>query len=902
MNLSHNIRILSRAAAPIALALSTLVAPVAYAQTGDGPAADVATQLPRVAVPSHYAIKVAPDAAALKFTADSSIDIEVKSATSALTLNAMDLTFSSATITPAGKKKAMAGAVTTDAQAQTVTVSFKKPLKPGKYTLAFTYAGIINEQANGLFALNYTDGAGANKRALFTQFEAPDARRFVPSWDEPSYKATFDLSVVVPKGQMAVGNMPVVSSVAQKDGTSLVTFGTSPKMSTYLLFLGLGELERMTAKAGATEVGVVTGKGNVQKAQLALDAAAQILPYYNDYFGVPFPLPKLDNVAGPGQSQFFSAMENWGAIFTFERALLVDPKSTSEAARRRVYEIVAHEAAHQWFGNLVTMAWWDDLWLNEGFASWMATKVTDVMQPEWETLLTRVDGREQAMALDAYVTTHPVVQHVKTVEEANQAFDAITYEKGEAVITMLENFAGADTWRDGIRAYMKKHTYGNTVTGDLWNAVEAAGAKGLSTIAHDFTSQPGIPLVKVDSAQCVNGVTQLSLSQGEFSRDAKSAKDAASLSWHVPVKAQVVGGAPQSMILQGKGAMELPGCGAYVVNLGQAGYYRSLYPAENVTALAKDFTTLASIDQKGLLADNWQLGLGGYQPMTRALDLVDAVPATASTAILTALPNYLAAAHDMFEGEDANQKRMLDYASGKLTPILSRIGIEAKEGEGAQVALLRQSLIATLGDMGDAAVVAEARRRFEALAANPAVLDGPMKFVWLRIVAKNADQPTWNILRKMANAAPTALEKSQLFSLLGRARDQKLSAQALDLALTSEPEKTTSADIISSVADEHSMQAVDFALAHLDQYLPLIDSSARNRAIGRLGEGSADLAMADKLTAYADTYLTADSRKTTERVIVAIRARAATRARLKPEVMAWLDARSKPAAIKKSRK
>ncbi|MDQ4420084.1 M1 family metallopeptidase [Sphingobium sp. DEHP117] len=896
MSFSPVCRALSLSAAPLALAFSSFVAP-ALAQPQAAPVAEVTTQLPRVAVPSHYAIRMAPDAANLKFSAEAQIDIALSTATNAITLNAADLAISSATIAM-GKGKPVSGTIATDAAAQTVTVTFPKSLKPGNYKLAFAYTGVINTQANGLFALDYTDGAGASKRALFTQFEAPDARRFVPSWDEPSYKATFDLSVVVPKGQMAVSNMPIASSVAQKDGTSLVTFGTSPKMSTYLLFLGMGELERMTTKSGPTELGVITGKGNVAKAQLALDAAAQILPYYNDYFGVPFPLPKLDNVAGPGQSQFFSAMENWGAIFTFERALLVDPKSTSEASKRRVYEIVAHETAHQWFGNLVTMAWWDDLWLNEGFASWMATKVTDVMQPEWETLLTRVDGREQAMSLDAYVTTHPVVQHVKTVEEANQAFDAITYEKGEAVITMLENFAGADTWRDGIRAYMKKHAYGNTVTTDLWSAVEAAGAKGLSTIAHDFTSQPGIPLVKVDSAQCVNGTTRLALSQSEFSRDAKEAKDNSPLSWHVPVKAQVLGGAEQSVILQGKATIELQGCGPYVINKGQAGYYRTLYPADNVSALASDFTKLASIDQKGVLADNWQLGLGGYQPMARSLDLVDAVPATASTAILTALPDYLAAAHEMFEGDAPSQQRLLAYASAKLTPILTRIGMDVKEGEGAQTALLRQSLIATLGDMGDAAVVAEAQRRYAALATNPAALDGPMKFVWLRIVARNADQPTWDNMRKMANAAPTALEKSQLFSLLGRAKDEKLATQALNLAMTNEPGKTTSADIISSVADEHSALAVDFALAHLDDYLALIDSSARNRAIGRLGAGSADIAMADKLAAYAEANLSADARKTTDRVIAAVRARAAARTRLKPEVLAWLDGKaSAPKAV-----
>lgn len=895
MTITRSLLKFSRAAAPVALAIASLSVSGALAQTGDGPAADVATQLPRGAVPNHYAIEVVPDAANLRFAGKVAIDVTLARPTNSLTLNAADLTFRSATIAPAGKGKAQTGSVAVDAAAQTATVTFPRELAPGKYTLAFAYDGLINTQANGLFALDYQDSAGADKRALFTQFEAPDARRFVPSWDEPSYKATFDLSVVVPAGQMAVGNMPVKSSVARKDGSSLVTFGTTPKMSTYLLFVGMGELERMTKMAGDTEVGVVTGKGNVKKAQLALDASADILPYYNDYFGKPFPLPKLDNVAGPGQSQFFAAMENWGAIFTFERALLVDPKSTSEATRRRIYEVVAHEMAHQWFGDLVTMAWWDDLWLNEGFASWMATKVTDRMKPEWDMLLTRVDGREAAMGLDAYTTTHPVVQHVKTVDEVSQAFDAITYQKGEAVITMLESFAGESVWRDGIRAYMKAHAYGNTVTGDLWSAVEGAGAPGLSGIARDFTTQPGIPLVTVAAAQCAGGKTTLNLVQGEFSRDAKAAKDGAPSFWHVPVKAQVMGNAVQSMVLDKAGTIELPGCGAYVVNVGQAGYYRSLYPAENVAALAKNFTGLAAIDQSGLLADNWQLGMGGYQPMSRALDLMNAVPADASAVILADLPGYMAGLYDMFDGDEATQKRILAYASGKLSPILARIGYDARAGEGPQTPILRQNLIGTLGAMGDAAVVAEARRRYAALGTNPAALDGPDKFTWLGIVARYADRPTWDTLRTMANKAPTALEKAQLFTLLGRARDAALSAGALDLAMTDEPGKTTSAAIVSAVSGDHAMQAVDFVLAHRDQYLDLIDVSARSQALARLGGRSADPAMAAKLDAYAAQYLTPESRKVTDRAIAAIKARAATWARLKPEVLAWLTGPGKAA-------
>ncbi len=866
------------AAAPVAL-----LSPALAQAAPTGPAAGITTQLPRGAAPSHYAIEVTPDAANLKFTGKVTIDVTVATALPTLVLNAADLTVSSVTLTPV-KGKAIKGMAKVDADAQTVSLDFGKPIAPGNYKVDIVYAGIINQQANGLFALDYTDNAGAAKRALFTQFEAPDARRFVPSWDEPSYKATFDLSAVIPTGQLAVGNMPVKATKDMGGGKSLVTFGTSPKMSSYLLFFGLGELDRATKMAGNTEVGVIVGKGNTGKAQLALDASASILPYFNDYFGVPYPLPKLDNVAGPGQSQFFSAMENWGAIFTFERALLVDPRFTSEATKRRIYETVAHEMAHQWFGDLVTMAWWDDLWLNEGFASWMATKVTDKLQPDWEMLLTRVDGREAAMSLDSLATTHAVVQKITTVDQVNQAFDAITYQKGEAVITMLEGYAGEDAWKAGIQAYMKAHAYGNTVTDDLWKAVEGAGAKGLVSIAHDFTSKPGIPLVTVDSAVCKGGSTVLTLSQSEFSRDQKTK---APLSWNVPVKAQTIGGEAQRLILQGKGTVTLPGCGAYVVNAGQTGYYRSLYPAANVKALAKDFTKLASIDQTGLLADNFQLGLGGYQPIGLAMDLVDAVPATASPAVLAEVPEYIASAHAMLESDQAAQARVAAYGSAKLGPVLAGIGYDAKPGEAAQAPVLRQALVATLGDMGDKAVVAEANRRF----AQPALLDGPLRNTWLSIIAKNADQTTWDKLRAMAKGAKTDLEKSSTYALLGGAKDEKLAAQALDLAMTDEPGKTTSAAIISAVGAEHPMMAVDYVLAHRAQYEAMIDVSARSQALARLGGGSADPAMATKLDAYATQYLTPESRKVVDRSISAIKTRIETRSRLQAPLTAWFAAR-----------
>ena len=406
------------------VALATLVPASAFAQAhADTVDPRVPTQLPRTAIPHHYALSVTPNAQQLTFDGKVAIDVEVIKATQTLVLNAADLRIASATLEPAGGGAAQTARITLDAKAQTATLAFPKAIATGSYRLTIAYSGKINTQANGLFALDYKNKEGKDARSLFTQFEPADARRFVPSWDEPDYKATWDLTAIVPANQMAVSNMPAAASKPAGAGLKEVRFQTTPIMSSYLLFFASGDFDRVTKQAGGREVGIVTSRGNGDKAGTALDAEAQILPYYNDYFGTPYPLPKLDNVGGPGQSQFFSAMENWGAIFTFEYAILDDPAITSEGQRQNIFGTEAHEMAHQWFGDLVTMAWWDDLWLNEGFASWMATKATEHFHPDWGADLDRVGAREGAMRQDAFKSTHPIVQQVRTVEQANQAFE-----------------------------------------------------------------------------------------------------------------------------------------------------------------------------------------------------------------------------------------------------------------------------------------------------------------------------------------------------------------------------------------------------------------------------------------------------------------------------------------------
>jgi hypothetical protein len=876
-------------AASAALALIIATPALSAAAQADTIDTNLPTQLPREAVPSHYAITVTPDADKLTFRATTAIDIKVLKPTRSLTLQAADLDIASASISR-GKGAAIKSKISVDADAQTATFDFGRTLAPGNYRLSIAYSGKINTQANGLFALDYKNIEGKDARALFTQFEAADARRFVPSWDEPDYKATFDLKARVPVGQMAVSNMPATSTRQIGGGLKEVTFQTSPIMSSYLLFFGMGDFDRIAKKVGNVDVGVVMSRGNASKAQFALDAQAQILPYYDDYFGVPYPLPKLDNVAGPGQSQFFSAMENWGAIFTFERILLNDPAITTEGERQAIFGVEAHEMAHQWFGDLVTMGWWGDLWLNEGFASWMASRTTQHFHPDWGADVDQVAGREEAMELDAFKSTHPIVQDVRTVEQANQAFDSITYEKGQSVIAMLEGFAGPEVWRSGIRAYMQKHKYQNTRTSDLWAAVEGAGAKGLSAIAKDFTDQPGIPLIQVGPAQCVNGRTIADLTQSQFSADQREQVAASPLSWHVPVRAAAGGETTQVITNARVTRIDVPGCGGLIVNPGQTGYFRTLYQPQQAQALTKAFPSLGPVDQYGVLTDQIALSDAAYQPMAIGLDFLAAVPANGNAKIVQQAVAQWSGYYDALDGAADAQAAVAARVGTVYGPRLQQLGFAPRTGEAPTDALLRPTLIGVLGKFKNPQVLQEANRLFAAWQSNPDAIPGSLKGTWLGVVARHADAATWDALHAKAKQATGSVERTTLYQLLGKAQDEALARRALELALTDEPGKTISAGMITSVAGLHPKMAMDFVLSHIPQVNELVDISGRSRFMQRLVSGSDDASIIPTLEAYAKANLRESERGPLNRAIDRIRFNASSAPRLKAEVGAWLAA------------
>lgn len=873
-------------ASAIALALTGAAGSLSAQPVAAPAATEVTTQLPRTARPSHYAVEVTPHADTMSFDGKVRIDIDVLAATDRIVLQAVNMRFTHATLAPA-KGKLLAATVSVDAAGQTATFAFAKPLAPGKYVLSTEYSGKINTQANGLFALDYATPDG-QKRALYTQFENSDARRFIPSWDEPDYKATFDLTVIAPAAQMAVSNMPVAKSEDIGGGLKRVTFGTTPKMSTYLLFFGLGDFDRATlAGPGGTEIGVIAQKGKVDQARFALEAGRDVLAEYNDYFGTAFPLPKLDNIAAPGRSQFFSAMENWGAIFTFEYSLLLDPSISNVSDQQRVFTVAAHEIAHQWFGDLVTMAWWDDLWLNEGFATWMEGRTTQKLHPEWD--IDHADAAytsRGAMGRDAYATTHPVVQHVATVEQASQAFDGITYGKGSAVIGMLEDYVGAEQWRAGVRNYIKAHAYGNAVTDQLWAEVDkAAPGKQFTQVAHDFTLQPGVPLIKA-SARCEAGKTVVALEQGEYTVDRPGKTP---LHWHVPVAVRGGDGNVVRTLVDGQGSVTLPGCsGPVLVNAGQKGYYRTLYAPAQFKALAAGFATLPVVDQLGVMMDAGALATVGLQPEADLLDLTAKVPLDASPDLWLQVAGTLGGIDDLYEGDAKQQAAWRKYALSRLSPKFARLGWENRDGDSAQVKQLRARLIGTLGTLGDQNVVAEARRRFAAFQADPASLSPDMRRTVLGIVARNADAALWDQLHAMAKKETSSMIRDQYYSLLAAPKDEALAKRALDMALTDEPGATNSAGMISSVSREHPELAFDFAVAHREQVDTLVDSTSRARYYPMLGAGSSKPEMADKIQAFAEKYIAESSRRDAQTAVTGIQTRVKLRAQRRPQIDAWL--------------
>jgi len=845
---------------------------------------DTPGKLPKEVVPTDYSIRIVPNIDALKFSGTETVKLDVRNPVHRLVLNALEMEISDASL---DGKTLPKSAIQIDSENELIILALPSELAAGNHRLALSFSGKINQQGQGLFYMRYQEqgspAVAEKKFMLGTQFEATDARRFFPCWDEPAFRARFQLTTVVPGNWVAVSNMPIESEKKIAGGKE-VRFAATPPMSSYLNVFVAGEFDLIESRIGPTQIRVIATKGKAELGRYALEATAQILQYYNDYFGVPYPLPKLDQIALPGG--FGGAMENWGGITYYESALLFDPKNSSAETKQIIYEVIAHEMAHMWFGDLVTMAWWDNLWLNEGFASWMGTKCTSHFNPQWEVWMRRETPRdptrrvgiakEAAMEGDARSTTHPIQQPVATEAEANSAFDDITYKKGQSFLRMLESFLGEEVFRDGIRRYIAEHQYSNATTADLWNALSEASKKPIGEIAAGWTEQPGFPVVKVER----EAGGKVSLRQERFTVNFKNAPP---LEWKIPLTYSVVGEEPGTLLMTSKleSLQNIPADRALKLNVNGAGNYRVEYDEPSWKLLLEALPKLGVEDRVNLLSDAWALVQAGRVPVSLYFGLVEKLPASTELAEREQIINVLDFINRLLVGSPEREK-FQRYSRSLLRPTFETLGWEPKKGEPPTAGNLRASLINALGDLNDPEIIAGCRERFQNYLANPASLAPDLRPSVLAVVGRYADEKTWSKLHELGLKTTSIEEKQNYYNALAEAIDPKLVKKTLPIALTDELPTSRAVFLVPAVARDsgHPEIAWEFAKANMKTLLAKIDAAGANRYAPGLFTFFSDDLRANELKSYAKNNLSAASAREVAKVVDEVQFRAEFKRRI----------------------
>jgi aminopeptidase N len=782
-------------------------------------------RLPKDVVPLDYTIDLVPDIAARTFSGSETVALQFRSPSASIVFNSLNESLHGVRLD--GRR---VQSVVSDQARQLTVVTLPAPATVGQHTLSFAYSGKIETLSRGLFVQPYTVGDGRQRLMLSTKMESTDARRMFPCWDEPAFRASYQLSITVPAGWATISNMPIAKRVL-RGLTATTTFMRSPKMPTYLVELTAGELGAISAQTEGVTLDVWTVRGREHDGETALANAQQILSDYNDYFGYRFPLPKLDSIAIPGG--FTGAMENWGAITYNDQILLVTP-STTTGSRQAVYSVQAHEMAHQWNGDLVTMGWWDDIWLNESFASWMAAKETARRNPDWNWWEGRDADKQDAMTADAFTASHAIQQHVVDELQATAVFDPqITYRKGQSILRMFEAYIGPDTFRSGIRSYVRARAFSNATTADLWNALGLASGKNVQAILAGWTEQAGYPLVSVASSCDAAGARTLRLSQQRF---LLTGTDPAQSHWSIPLQIRAgADGVPQALLLTQDDQRVLAGrCDQPLsVNADAIGFYRVRYDAETLNANIREFDRIPAADRIALLDDEWALVQTAAEPLSGYLTLAAAMGTDldprAWQQVIGALETIELDARGT-PGHDA----FAVYARSIGESAFTQLGWNPQSGETADIQQLRRTLIADLGMWGDQSIIDEARHRFAIFMTDHNAIAPDDQTAILSVVARYSDAATFEQMHALARAAKDESELRRFYSALMSVRDPLLAEQAARLALSNEiPTQAESLRfyLIGRLAADHQMLAwtvfihnSQALLAPFARYAPLISA------------------------------------------------------------------------------
>ncbi len=757
-------------------------------------------RLPRHILPEKYSITLKPDIESFTFVGEESIQIVVERPDTQIVLHSLELDIVTAEVTVPGKartisvkqgrrtvKKTVTSAsqiwtskISYNQKAETATLQFPKALPKGKCVLKMVFRGVLNDKLRGYYRSSFTHN-GVQKHLATTQFEATDARRAFPCFDEPNIKAVFDVTLVVPEAHTAISNTLPVSVVEHEAGFKAVKFKTTPKMSTYLLAFISGELESIEKKTkSGVLLRVFTTPGKKKQARFALEFGAHALEFYQSYFGIPYPLPGLDLLAIP--DFMFGAMENWGAITFRETQLLVDEEQSAASTKQRAAVVIAHELAHQWFGNLVTMDWWTHLWLNEGFASYIEYLAVDDAFPEWHMWNQFMELDYAAgMEKDELLSTHPIEVDVHHPSEIDEIFDDISYRKGSSIIRMLAAYLGPEDFRKGLSLYLKRHAYKNATTEDLWSALEGVSKKPVRSIMQAWTTQPGFPLVSVSFTK-----DELHLSQKRFFVNPRNAKaDSGKQLWPIPISFQNKAGEQDALLMTLKD-QSAPVSRISKLNIGETGFYRVAYTPEALKNFARAIEkgTLSVLDRWGIINNAWALAEAGELSTPLVLELCQSYRKETDFTVFSAMLSGVLRVGSFYRTEKWF-KAYRAYVRSLLAPTVKRLGWSKKPGESHGDTLLRASALLAYGIYGDEDTIAEGIHNFTAIAKQGFRAVSPdMRTTVYELTTLTGGIPEFNFLKRLYLEAESQEEQNRIARALCSFPSEKLIDRALEFGFS----------------------------------------------------------------------------------------------------------------------
>lgn len=757
------------------------------------PKTDLSSQKEEVRLPTNYTVdtytyKQTPDFDRLTFSGEETIVMTVTEPSQELTFNALGLDIASAAFKTADGQLHPAS-ITYDTEEQRVTFGFDTTLEgKGELDLSFTgdfkdNSGKIKAELNGTHLVQWQDTEGATHYWATSQYEPTDARRALVVADEPDRKASFAITLVTPHGWEAISNMPE-RDVYTQDGQDVHVFEPTPKMSPYLLANIVGEFDTIQATdRNGKQHRVITTPGKGEQGRMALEVSQEVLPFYEDWTGIPFPLPKQDNIAVP---QFDAgAMENWGAITFREQRLLVDPTNSSQATKEGVVEVVGHEEAHMWFGNLVSPKWWTYLWLNESFATYMSYLASDHVHPEWKVWDKFVnDEQNTSLQVDSLKSTHPIEVQVNHPREIGEIFDTISYHKGCSVLDMLSDYISPENFRKGTSKYLKKHANGNATTQDLLESYEEVSGLPVREVMENWLHQPGHPVITVKD---MGG--HFELSQERFFINPRSADQAQDTTvWQIPLHVHEEGRDPRFVMMKDKvNSIRKTGNGNwFLVNEGSHGFVRVAYPPSLLRALAEPIEQqqIGAADRYALIRDAFDLAQAGISPTVNALEFVGAYKHETNVGVWTAIAEKFGNVANIIDSESPQTKAAFDaFAQSLFRPLVEKMGWEKKPGESNKDTLLRELAITNLGAYGDPETKRIAHEKFEAHVSGESLLDPDLRGAVYKIVASTGNETEYEQLMQLYKATNLKEEQARILVSLGAFSQPELIEKTLQFVL-----------------------------------------------------------------------------------------------------------------------